>query len=385
MLLLAGGGQAATVNWISSRAEAMAQASAQGKLVYLLGGRTGCGICADVKQRAVNATNPPLNQMMEECFVGWYSNLDLSREQDPYEVGLEGYSLPLMCWIDPKAPLGTYLDRRTGQLDDTIMLMLMRKALRKAPLHALNLTNTQVVTDPDYVVRGSLFTNLLADRFYYRVNGGAWTEALTEGPVSWKTNWAASLTGQPLLPNTHSNTLQAYALFTDGSRSRTNTWTFAYLPRPPLLVSGPVSVATLTGSTAAFAVTASNASGYVWYREGQAAPLSTGPSLQFNALTPDQAGRYYCAVSNAAAGLITPAASLVVFEPRLYPPQCPGLRIFAPAGQGISLLQRSDCEAGGWRIVTNLTVTARPLDLVDTEANGQCASFYRLGLTDGPP
>lgn len=380
-LLFAGMGEAATVTWISNyRATAFAKASAEGKMVYLLGGRTGCGTCTDVKVRAVNATTPPLNQMMEECFVGWYSSLDFSREHEPYEAGLAGYSLPLMCWIDPKAPLGEYLDRRTGPLDDPIMLMLMRKALRKASPNAINLTNAQVLTDPNYVVRGRLFTNLIATQFFYRVNDGAWTEAVTGGPAQWKTNWSASLAGQPLMQGSASNKLHGYALYADGTRSMTNTWTFAYLPPPPIILSQPSPSVTLIGSVASFSIAASNATTSVWYRQGNANPLGDGATLLLSNLTGVDAGRYYCAISNGSGGIVSDPASLVIFEARLFPERCPGLRVFGPIGQSLTLLKKSDCQSESWVTVTNRILSSSLEDLLDYTASEDCATFYRLGL-----
>jgi len=285
--------QGATIEWIeNSRTTAFNTAREQGKLVFLLGGRPSCGNCNDIKHRAVNVLNPPVNQMIEECFVPWYNNLDVSNEHAIYETGLGGYSLPLYAWIDPRATLGTYLDRKTGPLDDPILLTIMRKALRKAPPGALNLTNNQVVRSASYVVQGQLFTNLIAKQFFFKVNNGAWTEAVTDGPTSWKTNWSASLAGQTLLAGAGANKFYAYAVYSDNSKSSTNTITFTFSESSTsFTIAGRVTL----GATGLAGVT-----------------VSDGATV--SGVT-DVNGNYSVTVSDSWTGTLTPALSGYTFSP----------------------------------------------------------------------
>lgn len=267
--------------WTLNRAEAFTSARAQGKMVFLLGGRPSCNNCTYIRETVVNATNPPLNQMMEECFVAWYCNCDANtNEQEPYEAGLGGYSLPLMCWIDPDIRLGAYLDRRTGPLDDPVMLLLMRKAIRKVAPKAQNSIDRQIVVDPSFAVHGRLFTNLLATQVFYQINDAPWAEALTQGPSACKTNWSVSLAAHTLRLGADANRLRIYAVYADRSRSPTNTLTFTHAPPPLQITQHPTPVLTLVGHEASFSVLASNATSFTGYHHGSNAAVGIGSTLR---------------------------------------------------------------------------------------------------------
>jgi hypothetical protein len=108
--------------------------------------------------------------------------------------------------------------------------------------------------------------------------------------------------------------------------------------------------------------------------------VGNGPTLLLSNLTGGDAGRYYCAISNSSGGVLSDPVSLVVFEARLFPERCPGLRVFGPVGQSVTLLKKSDCQSGGWVTVTNRTLSSSLEDLLDFTASEDCATFYRLGL-----
>ena len=94
----------------------MAEARSQGKLVLLMAGRHTCGNCNWMQNTVCETTSPPIAQLIQERFVPWFCVVDSSDEWWPYAAGLESYTLPLLCCIDPANP-GGYLDRTTGIQD----------------------------------------------------------------------------------------------------------------------------------------------------------------------------------------------------------------------------------------------------------------------------
>jgi len=350
-------------------------------MVFLLGGRHSCNNCTYIRETVVNATNPPLNQMMEECFVAWFCNCDANTdEQEPYEAGLGGYSLPLMCWIDPDIRLGAYLDRRTGPLDDPVMLLLLRKAIRKVAPKAQNLIDRQIVVDPSFAVHGRLFTNLLATQVFYQINDAPWAEALTQGPSACKTNWSVSLAAHTLRLGADANRLRIYAVYADRSRSPTNTLTFTHAPPPLQITQHPTPVLTLVGHEASFSVLASNATSFTGYHHGSNAAVGIGPTLRLPRAHLSDGGYYYCASSNSVGGLLSTSVPLVLFEPHITPEHLLGLRVQGPAGQLVSLMGKTSLQDPAWTLLTNRTLGSGPLDLMDQASGGKTSRFYKLRL-----
>jgi hypothetical protein len=104
--------RAQTLTWLTSKAEVMALARAQGKLVLLLAGRTTCGYCNYMRNTVCETTSPPIKQTIQAGFVPWFCDIDASTDWYPYASGLGSFYLPLMCCLDPGRP-NNYLDRST--------------------------------------------------------------------------------------------------------------------------------------------------------------------------------------------------------------------------------------------------------------------------------
>ncbi len=57
--------------------------------------------------------SPAIKSLIEQSYVPWYSHVDQSNEWTAYASGLGGFTLPMICVIDPNDS-GNYLDRTTG-------------------------------------------------------------------------------------------------------------------------------------------------------------------------------------------------------------------------------------------------------------------------------
>jgi hypothetical protein len=102
--------------WQTSKATAVSMATAQGKHVLLFAGRETCSNCQYMKYTACESTSPAIKDLIENSFVPWFSDVDNSTDWYDYADGLGGFSLPLICVIDPNDS-DNYLDRTTGVQD----------------------------------------------------------------------------------------------------------------------------------------------------------------------------------------------------------------------------------------------------------------------------
>lgn len=107
---------AADIIWQNSKDTAVSMAISQGKKILFVGGRETCGNCQYMKYTACESTSPPIKTLIEQYFIPWFCDVDNSTEWYPYAVGLGGFTLPLICVIDPNGD-NTYQDRTTGIQD----------------------------------------------------------------------------------------------------------------------------------------------------------------------------------------------------------------------------------------------------------------------------
>jgi hypothetical protein len=106
-----------TLDWQTSRDEAVALAKAQGKKILLVAGRyPACAVTAGAVDIACESVNPPIRALIQQHFIPWFSDIDASSETDVYVTGMAYYYLPLICVIDPNDSL-SYLDRSTGAIE----------------------------------------------------------------------------------------------------------------------------------------------------------------------------------------------------------------------------------------------------------------------------
>jgi hypothetical protein len=106
-----------TLDWQTSRDEAVALASAQGKKILLVAGRyPACSQTEWTIDFATESVNPPIRNLIQQYFIPWFSDIDASFETDIYVTGMAYYYLPLICVIDPNDSLH-FVDRSTGGIE----------------------------------------------------------------------------------------------------------------------------------------------------------------------------------------------------------------------------------------------------------------------------
>jgi len=103
-----------TTSWVTSRADALATAKANGKRILIVCGRDTCSNTSYTRFTACEDAS--VKPLLIEGYVLWYCNCDEQWEDYAYYTsGLGGYTLPLVCIIDPVKP-EEYVARSTGLL-----------------------------------------------------------------------------------------------------------------------------------------------------------------------------------------------------------------------------------------------------------------------------
>jgi hypothetical protein len=105
--------------WQTSKETAVSIAKAEGKYILLLGGRETCPNCQYMINTVFESTSPPIKDLIEQSYIPWYCDVDNSTEWQDYASGLGGFTLPLICIIDPNES-DTYLDRTTDVQDTQV-------------------------------------------------------------------------------------------------------------------------------------------------------------------------------------------------------------------------------------------------------------------------
>ena len=98
--------------WFTTKAEAMADAKATGRLVFMLCGRDTCMNTQGTKN--TSCANPVVAEELQRKCTLWYSNCDTQHDENGvYMSGLGEIALPLICVINPDNP-DSFLIRTTG-------------------------------------------------------------------------------------------------------------------------------------------------------------------------------------------------------------------------------------------------------------------------------
>ena len=126
-------GQAAGLVWHSSRAETVTAARNTAKLILLLAGRDACGNCMYMKTTVCES--PEVRALIDGNYVCWYCQIDYSTEWQAYRGGLGGFTLPLICAIDPGDSLN-YLDRSTSIQTISVFQPRLRSHLPTSEIRA---------------------------------------------------------------------------------------------------------------------------------------------------------------------------------------------------------------------------------------------------------
>lgn len=116
----------ASVEWVRSRAAALAAAVNTGKRILLVCGRDTCGNTSHLRNSVCEDSE--IKPLLASGFVLWYCNCD--NDYDDYRyyaAGLGGYTLPLVCVINPETP-EEYVVRSTGFMDKAAFLAFLTQA-----------------------------------------------------------------------------------------------------------------------------------------------------------------------------------------------------------------------------------------------------------------
>ena len=102
----------APLYWCRSRANALSIAQSKNKIVLLIAGRDSCGRTNHM--RNICETDIAVHAIIEQHFVPWYCDTDLTKEWYTYAKGIsDSFDLPLICCINPSDKI-RFLDRTTG-------------------------------------------------------------------------------------------------------------------------------------------------------------------------------------------------------------------------------------------------------------------------------
>ncbi len=99
--------------WQTSKADAISLAKSEGKQILFLAGRETCGNCQQMRYTVCESASPAIKELIEENFIPWFCNVDSETDWYLYADGLDSFTLPLICCIDPDNP-DNYIDRTVG-------------------------------------------------------------------------------------------------------------------------------------------------------------------------------------------------------------------------------------------------------------------------------
>jgi hypothetical protein len=118
----------APLNWCKSREQALSIAQRDGKTILLIAGRD---ICVNTRRmQNICETDISVHTLIEQRFVPWYCNSDLSKEWYKYAQGLSGsFDLPLICCIN-SSNTSNFLDRSTGKQSADVFLYRLQSIIK---------------------------------------------------------------------------------------------------------------------------------------------------------------------------------------------------------------------------------------------------------------
>jgi len=210
---------AQNLTYVGTQAQAIALAEAQGKMILTKFGRTNCADCSGMETR-LEQTAPPLRQWVLASCVWWVVDIDTNTEYTPYAAGLDGSTLPIMCFVDPAKP-GTWQARYNGLIGASTMLNYIESAaVANLPLVVDNLPGG-ALTNANFTVTGLARTNAALSgsvmnepilAVMWRLNGTGPFQ-----PATGTTKWSAQIS----LPN-GTNTFESYVQYAGAKNSWTN-------------------------------------------------------------------------------------------------------------------------------------------------------------------
>lgn len=178
----------AALTWLESKTDAVSAAKSQGKLVLLLAGRDTCPHCQYMLTNVCESLSPPIEALIQDRYVPWYSEVDTNADWQPYASGLGSFTLPLICCIDPNTT-NQYLDRTTGtQTAQVFYDRLLADVIANGPSIQFSLTQGMVSLMITNLTVG--ITNRV-ERSFDLSDPGGWSVVSTFVSPARTTNWTA--------------------------------------------------------------------------------------------------------------------------------------------------------------------------------------------------
>jgi hypothetical protein len=136
--------QAQSLTWIDSKDQAWSMAINQGKMILLLAGRASCAECEYMHNSVCESVTPPVKALIQEGYVPWYCDMDISNEWMPYAADLTSFTLPMICIIHP-TNASVYVDRSFNiQPPKTFYSRLLNQAgfqMTNAHINSISVSN----------------------------------------------------------------------------------------------------------------------------------------------------------------------------------------------------------------------------------------------------
>ena len=120
--------------YVGTQAQAIARAQAEGKMILTKFGRVACSDCSGMESR-FRGMAPPLKQWILASYIWWQVDIDTNSEYLPYAAGLNGSTLPIMCFVDPAKP-GKYMARYNGLIQPKSQRLFWKKSSPRAAIQA---------------------------------------------------------------------------------------------------------------------------------------------------------------------------------------------------------------------------------------------------------
>jgi hypothetical protein len=120
--------------WQTNRTDAVNAARNSAKLILLVAGRETCPNCQYM--RGTVCETPGIRGIINTNYVCWFCPVDTSSEWYVYANGLGGFTLPLICVIDPGNPTA-YLDQSTSVQSPSDFQTRLKSHLPSAPISTI--------------------------------------------------------------------------------------------------------------------------------------------------------------------------------------------------------------------------------------------------------
>lgn len=191
---------------------------------------------------------------------------------------------------------------------------------------AWNYTNSPTTNPPAITTQPASVTNTTGSTVAFTVTATgasplAYLWYFNEQPLTPAANIASVTNSTLTISPTAPTNAGTYAVVITNSYGSVTSSPVTLSYSAPIISSQPVSVTNYPGFLVSFSVTASGASGYLWYFNGQ--PLNpaaniasvTNSTLTISPAYPANAGTYYVVITNAGGSVTSSVVSLTVIAP----------------------------------------------------------------------